>query len=153
MKSNRTKFNEVLYLLGKEFKTDYENQAGNAAPANPNCVTDSFACEFLSYICDDFDLQTIINYVKGEIDSLEYSWVASSDDGCFEDKSKTTFKTRKDAYNDMRDSALEKMKWNTQYDEDFFDGTDIGYKVTFSRDMISHASYSGLYTYKILRVK
>ena len=153
VKSNRTKFNEVLYLLGEEFKTDYENQAGNVVPENPNCVTDSFACEFLSYICDDFDLQTIINYVNGEIDSLEYSWVASSDDGCFEDKSKATFKTRKDAYNDMRDSALEKMKWNTQYDDDFFDGTDIGYKVTFSRDRISHESYSGLYTYKILRVK
>lgn len=153
VKSNRTKFNEVIYLLGEEFKTDYENEVGKKIPSSADNVSEDFAYELLMYICDDFDLQTIINYVNGDIDSLEYSWVASSDDGCFMDESKTTFKTRKDAYNDMRDSALEKMKWNTQYDEDFFDCSDIGYKVTFSRDMISHASYSGLYTYKILRVK
>jgi hypothetical protein len=55
----------------------------------------------------------------------------------------------------MRNAALEKMKWNTEFDEDFDDVDDsdyIGYKVKFSKDKIIHESYSGIYTYEIGRV-
>lgn len=80
----------------------------------------------------------------------KYIWVASSDDGAFEDSSETTFDTPKDAYNDMRDHALEKMKWNTQYDEDFNDEEPvIGYDVVFRQNTIVHKSYSGIYTYEV----
>lgn len=78
-----------------------------------------------------------------------YKWVASSDDGWFEDKEKSIFSSKEDCYNDMRNAALEKMKWNTQFAEDFEDGVGIGYEVTFSPDKITHKSYSGTYTYEI----
>lgn len=80
----------------------------------------------------------------------KYMWIASSDDGAFEDKSQQPFNSPKDAYNDMREHALNKMKWNTQYDEDFNEEEpEIGYEVTFTKDTIIHKSYSGTYTYKV----
>ena len=80
-----------------------------------------------------------------------YTWVATSDVGVFEDKSRMPFGTKEACYNDMRNAALEKMKWNTVFDEDYNDGTDtIGYVVYFSQDMIELMSHSGRYTYKIV---
>jgi hypothetical protein len=81
----------------------------------------------------------------------KFTWVAKSDDGVFEDESRMLFSTKEACYNDMRNAALEKMKWNTEFNEDYSDGTDtIGYEVYFSQDMIEHISYSGRYTYKIV---
>jgi hypothetical protein len=82
----------------------------------------------------------------------KYKWVASSDDdGTFEDESRTLFDTLEACYNDMRNAALEKMKWNTVFDEDYSYDTDtIGYEVYFSQNMIEHISYSGRYTYRIV---
>lgn len=85
-------------------------------------------------------------------DNKIYYWVANSDDGAFEDKSSRTFKTIEDCYNDMRDNALRKMKWNTEYKEDFCDMAEddyIGYNVKFFPNKIIHTSYSGEYTYEI----
>lgn len=87
--------------------------------------------------------------------NIKYYWRASSDDGAFEDESINGFNTEKEAYEDMRNAALEKMKWNTEYDEDFdtdgFDGTvPIEYEVMFYKRKIVHESYSGIYTYEIL---
>lgn len=51
----------------------------------------------------------------------------------------------------MRDEALSKITWNTEY-EDFDDLSDdeyIGYRVKFSKDYIEHISYSGTYRYWI----
>ena len=80
-----------------------------------------------------------------------YTWVATSDDGAFEDESRILFGTKEACYNDMRNAALEKMKWNTNIMEDFQDGTkSIGYEVYFSPNEIIHISYSGKYTYKIV---
>ena len=80
-----------------------------------------------------------------------YYWIANSDDGAFSDRSEMEFETKEDAYNDMRDAALEKMKWNTQYDEDFEDDEHIiDYKVEFSPNQIIHSSYSGTYKYQII---
>lgn len=56
----------------------------------------------------------------------------------------------------MRNAALEKMKWNTEYDADFADIIDdgyIGYEVKFRRNKIIHESYSGVYTYEIKEVQ
>lgn len=86
-------------------------------------------------------------------DKKRYYWVANSDDGAFYDESSCTFSTIEDCYNDMRDHALEKMKWNTQYKEDLCPLDDdvcvIGYSVTFAKNRIVHNSYSGEYTYEI----
>lgn len=81
-----------------------------------------------------------------------YSWKASSDDGSYEVEPQKWFDTKKDAYNDMRKYALEKMKWNTEL-EDFSDMDEkdwIGYNVKFHPNYIVHESYSGIYTYEIV---
>ena len=83
---------------------------------------------------------------------VAYKWVANSDDGVFEDESKTLFSSKKSCYNNMRRHALEKMQWNTQYDEDFVDCGSIGYEVQFTPNSITHKSYSGVYTYQIVEV-
>ena len=79
-----------------------------------------------------------------------FYWKVSSNDGAYEERSEWTFDTKKSAYENMRIAALEKMKWNTEYEEDFDEqGEPIEYKVIFSRDKIIHESYSGIYTYEI----
>lgn len=82
---------------------------------------------------------------------MKYKWIAKSNDGAFEDESKKDFTSKEECYNDMRDSALEKMKWNTEW-EDVDDDDTLGYKVHFSRNKIIHESYSGLYTYEIVEI-
>lgn len=98
----------------------------------------------------------------------EYMWVASSNDDSFEDKSDRYFTSKEECYNDMRNAVLEKMKWNTNYREDFEghrvdgvlvpyedDDNEIGYNVHFHPNHIVHESFSGVYTYQIVekRVK
>jgi hypothetical protein len=83
---------------------------------------------------------------------MKYSWTASSNDGSFEDNGRW-FDTHEEAYEDMRFHAMEKMKWNTEW-EDFSDlpeGDFIAYDVHFSRNSIVHRSYSGIYTYVIAK--
>ena len=79
---------------------------------------------------------------------MKYSWRASSNDGCYETQG-MLFSTKQEAYNDMRHYALEKMKWNTEW-EDVEEDDTIGYEVHFSRNKIVHESYSGVYTYEIV---
>ena len=91
---------------------------------------------------------------------MRYKWIAYSSDTAYEDKSKKTFPTIKECYDDMRDAVLAKMKWNTEYDEDFETPDDtlcpddicdaISYKVWFEKRMIAHKSYSGTYVYLIV---
>ena len=80
-----------------------------------------------------------------------YNWICKSGDGAYTEESKSNFETKIEAYNDMRNAALEKMKWNTEYDEDFDDVDEIDYHVdfVFSQGKIIHTSYSGIYTYEI----
>ncbi len=82
---------------------------------------------------------------------MKYSWKASSNDGSYEAQSCRFFDTREEAYNDMRNEALEKMKWNTEW-EDVEEYDTIGYEVHFSRNKIVHESYSGIYTYEIVEI-
>lgn len=81
---------------------------------------------------------------------MKYSWKASSNDGSFEDNGKL-FDTKEEAYNDMRNEALEKMKWNTEF-YDVEEEDTLGYSVHFSKNKIVHESYSGIYTYEIVEV-
>lgn len=98
-------------------------------------------------------VENICGYLKTFLPE-KFEWVAFSDDGAYEDISKGTFDSEKECYNDMRRAALEKMKWNTEFDEDLVpeNGVDnfIGYVVKFSQNMIIHQSYSGVYVYKIV---
>ena len=95
-------------------------------------------------------VKEVCEYVS-KIVPCEYKWVAYSNDGSYEDFSRSSFDNKKDCYNDMRNAVLEKMKWNTEYDEDFTCTDDaVGYKVRFTQDMIIHTSFSGTYVYKIV---
>lgn len=85
----------------------------------------------------------------------KYKWIAESNDGSFEDES-ALFENEKECYNDMRQRAIEKMKWNTEFDEDFLDVEDgecIYYEVKFFKNKIIHSSYSGVYTYEIIEIE
>ena len=82
----------------------------------------------------------------------KYRWVAESNDRSFEDESRQEFASKEECYNDMRNAALEKMKWNTEF-YDCDDDDTLGYKVHFSKNKIIHESYSGVYTYEIKEVQ
>lgn len=82
----------------------------------------------------------------------KYKWVAESNDRSFEDESRRDFTSKEDCYNDMRNAALEKMKWNTEF-TDCYENETLGYKVHFSKNKIIHESYSGVYTYEIKEVE
>lgn len=95
-------------------------------------------------------VKEVCEYV-GKVMPCKCKWVAYSNDGSYEDFSRGSFDNKKDCYNDMRNAVLEKMKWNTEYDEDFPCTDDaVGYKVRFTQDMIIHTSFSGTYVYKIV---
>lgn len=94
--------------------------------------------------------------INKEYKPRKYKWVCYSDDTAFEDESTHTFDSVSECYSDMRNAVLEKMKWNTEYDDgdfaecedDYYDG--ITYQVHFAKKMIVHNSYSGGYVYKII---
>jgi hypothetical protein len=110
---------------------------------------DSALIEFNS-----FKEHRIVPCIVKKLGQIKYKWVAECNDGSFNDESKLTFPTLKKCYEDMRNAVLEKMKWNTEY-EDFDDVQSddyIGYDVHFSPRKIVHKSYSGEYTYNIVEV-
>ena len=82
---------------------------------------------------------------------MKYKWIAESNDG-WENESTREFDTKKEAYNDMRNAVFDKMKWNTEFDEDLTDDCFVNYKVHFEQDKIVHESFSGVYTYQIVEV-
>lgn len=97
---------------------------------------------------DTYIVPVVVDVIK-----TAFMWIASSDDGAFTDESQRTFKSEKECYEDMRKHALEKMKWNTEYNHDFESDDDvISYNVEFSKNSIVHYSYSGIYTYEIKEV-
>ena len=84
----------------------------------------------------------------------KYKWIASSDDGSFKDESRQEFTSKEECYNDMRNSALEKIKLSTEYTEAFNDHESIGYGITFYQEKITHASYkSSVCTYEIKEIE
>ena len=104
--------------------------------------------------------------LTNNIYTMKYKWIAFCHDWAFEDDSRDkdgkvkTFDSIKECYNDMRNAVLEKMKWNTNYDEDFEHTDDtladayfcdaISYKVWFEKRTIVHKSFSGTYVYLIV---
>ena len=103
-----------------------------------------------------YDLIDFKSYYESENKPKKYRWIAVSSDHAFEDESEKEFDTEEECYNDMRSHALEKMKWNTEFGNDFNDLGDngyIGYRVRFYKNKIMHFSYSGGYIYKIVPSK
>lgn len=106
-------------------------------------------------------INKVATYVCGVV-ARRCKWVAFSNDGSYieqsgkvydakEGKLVEGFSSKKECYDNMRDAVLSKMKWNTEYDEDFnYEDDAVEYKVRFTRDMIIHSSYSGIYVYKIV---
>ena len=78
-----------------------------------------------------------------------FKWVAESNDG-WDDCSTRTFGTEKEAYDDIRDAVLQKMKWNTEHDEEVTEYGEVTYQVSFKPREIVHKSFSGVYTYSIV---
>jgi hypothetical protein len=94
----------------------------------------------------------VVPCIVKEIGKIRYKWIANCSDAAFEDCSKQMFETKKECYIDMRNNALEKMKWNTEYTDFENENDSIGYEISFKQDKITHNSYSGLYTYEIVEV-
>jgi len=83
---------------------------------------------------------------------VKLKWVGYSNDLSYKEESEGTFETEQECYNDMRDAVLSKMKWNTEWDEDFDTHEDyVDYRVHFEQSMIVHSSYSGCYVYLIIK--
>ena len=105
--------------------------------------------------CNISELGWIASIIKNN-SIKSYIWVASSDDGSYNVQSERCFASEEECYNDMRNAALNKMKWNTEYSEDYFDADNydgkIEYQVSFSRREIIHSSYSGNYRYVIKEI-
>lgn len=93
--------------------------------------------------------------------TIGYKWTATSDDGVFHAESGKAFSSQKSCYKDMLNHAVEKMKWNVEW-EDFdecgtstredglvFAKIPIGYNLEVNTHKIVHTSYSGTYTYEI----
>ena len=80
--------------------------------------------------------------------------------------SERTFPTQRECYEDMMIHAVDKMKWNLEYDdvlddpislrktEDGLETTDtpINYTLNVNSDRIVHKSYSGTYEYWIEKI-
>lgn len=96
----------------------------------------------------------VSKYVENIVGPVKYKWVAFSNDGAYEVSSDATYESKKECYDDMRDAVLKKMKWNTEYDEDFdYEDSAVNYEVRFAQEMIIHESFSGVYVYKIVKEK
>ena len=72
-----------------------------------------------------------------------YYWTVQPTHGYSQKVSDGRFKTKKEAYESMRNSALYSMKCNTEYDDFFRQGEIISY--------VGYNPYSGQYIYKIMR--
>lgn len=131
------------------FKRNYTNGGGT--------ITDD-TYEFCEQFLDKKEWKKMVgevcNYVENIVGPVKYKWVAFSNDGAYEVSSDATYESKKECYDDMRDAVLKKMKWNTEYDEDFdYDGDAVNYEVRFAKEMIIHESFSGVYVYKIVPEK
>ena len=97
--------------------------------------------------------------------NYKYFWTADSSDGVFHENSKI-FNTQEECYADMMNSAVNKMKWNIEWEDVVSDGATttesngivttgepIGYELKVNANEIIHKSYSGTYTYTIKTVK
>lgn len=96
---------------------------------------------------------------------LKFRWTAHSDDGVWSDHS-ANFDTQEECYKDMMNHAIDKMKWNIEWEDVVSDGATkqalaggiittgqpIGYELKVNADRISHTSYSGTYSWQIEKV-
>ena len=133
-------------LNGDKYWDEYQHIVNDLLPKDAHSffVLRRNRSEFYSVV------EKIADYIASVTDT-KCKWVAFSHDGSYEDGSRSSFEKKEDCYNSMRDAVLSKMKWNTEYAEDFEgEGDAVEYKVWFTQDMIIHESYSGVYVYKIV---
>lgn len=91
----------------------------------------------------------------------KFMWKAHSDDGSYLEESRK-FNSQEECYADMMSAALEKMKWNMDWDDVTSDTgasenpegivtakDGIRYTLLAKPDMITHTSYSGKYTWEM----
>ena len=97
------------------------------------------------------------------IPNRKYRWTAHSSDKSWSDRSQGAFDTQEECYMDMMNHAVDKMKWNIEWDDIVYDSsgkcelidgimtydTSIYYGLTVTSDTIIHTSYSGTYIYSI----
>ncbi len=83
----------------------------------------------------------------------KFIWRVTSNDG-FDDRCNKAFDTINECYNDMRNAALEKMKWNTEYDELLGDDMSVRWDSLFDPEnkQIVITCCSCVYTYKIEKI-
>ena len=86
-----------------------------------------------------------------------YMWVAKNGEDKVEDHSEGIFEDEKQAYENMRDAAFDKMAYDTKYDEEYMNTDEyeegaIDYSLSFSRNKIVAKCYSGVVTYEIFKV-
>lgn len=81
-----------------------------------------------------------------------YKWVCESNISYFTDESKEVFESKEDCYNDMRDAALKKMKWNGEYICNVAYSSFLDYEVRFNRNKIILKNYNGEGVYEIVEV-
>lgn len=114
---------------------------------------------FMKFI--DKKVEDIYNTYQKCIDGVEkyrekkdtkenYWWRMESD--CDIIKSKKTFNTHEECYEDMRKAVNDKVLWNIEF-TDFEDDKDtIPIKITANRNKIVCESYSGTYTWTVEKV-
>ena len=79
-----------------------------------------------------------------------YTFICVSDDNIYAVEGVLPHTDKKDAYEHMRNTALEKMKWNTEWCDFDGDTQTVEYEVEFKPDEIYHRSHSGGYLYRIV---
>ena len=87
-----------------------------------------------------------------------YKWIAKClGDRYFHNSSQRTFENKEEAYNDMRNAAIEKFKIDTDYKEDYlnkkeYNDAKIYINIMVSQNDIILNLYSGIYRYQIIEV-
>ena len=99
---------------------------------------------------------------------MKFTWKAKNNESGWTDGpvapngDPIVFDTQDECYSHMRSAALNKMKWNTEWED--FESTEekddltvsaesIGYDVRFYPHKIVHVSYSGKYVYEIIPIR
>lgn len=80
----------------------------------------------------------------------KFMWKAHSDDGSYLEESRK-FNSQEECYADMMSAALEKMKWNMDWDDVTIVASKDGIRYTLiaKPDIITHTSDSGKYTWEM----
>lgn len=148
------RYGDLLFLMPVS-KSDYKSIYEELQDKGAFLLGDTF---FLDVYYNDVEAKAAtfgdLTYRYQPDITKEKGWVWSceSEDKVDQEQSTHAFGTKEECYNNMRQHALDKMKWNTEWcDVNELEDDFIGYETHFGKDTITHSSYSGLYTYKITK--